>query len=148
MIKITRQEKTEVREILRRHIYKTYEVNAFAEEWRNLPEVPSSSEIAPPSKGPLEEADKKHEHPESWNDYQQEPLYDENLPHNIIKGPWPSKEAYIGAHYQILREDAIAPLRRSVADVKKNPGMQEDGDTCIYTQVSGFANSSINLLTI
>lgn len=148
MNKISRQEETKADHILRRHIYKTYEVNAFAEEWRNLPEIPSSSEIVPPSKTLLEEADEKYDHAESWNDYQQEPLNDENLPHNIVKGPWPSKEAYIGAHYQILREDAIAPLRRSVADVKKNPGMQEDGDTCIYTHVSGVTNVSIDLLTI
>jgi len=73
---------------------------------------------------------------EKWNDYQKEVIYDLDLPENIVDGPWDSKESYIGSHYQILREDAIAPLRLSVELVKANPGMDDDETTCVYTHAS------------
>ena len=73
---------------------------------------------------------------ERWDDYQKDPVVNPDLPHNIVEGPWPSKEEYIGGHYQIVREDAIAPLRQSVALVKKTPNTPDTDDTCIYTHVS------------
>lgn len=106
----------------------------FAEEWRNKPEIPSSDEIMKPLPG-----SENNEQEERWDDYQREyqrdPVTNPNLPHNIIEGAWPSKEAYIGAHYQILREDAIASLRQSVQLVMKNPAISDTDDTCIYTHV-------------
>ncbi|PVH72387.1 hypothetical protein DL98DRAFT_553156 [Cadophora sp. DSE1049] len=122
----------DARGILIDHIKKTYEHNAFPEEWRNLPEVPSSAEIKPVYRDPVI----VEEEPEEWNAYQQDVLYDEKLPHNIIDGPWPSKEAYLGAHYQIIREDSIASLRNAVTEVQANPFMEDTGETCIYTDVT------------
>src|SRR6187402_3810688 len=102
--------------ILRAHSKKLYQQNAYPEPWRNLPELPSTDEIKPSND---DSVDPDHEEPEKWDDYQQDPLYDSKLPQNIIDGPWPSRTEYIGAHYQMLREDAIASLRRSVADVHR-----------------------------
>jgi helicase required for RNAi-mediated heterochromatin assembly 1 len=140
---ISAREEGDANRILQRHIHKTYEDAAFAEEWRNLPEIPSSAEILPPSKDGLETEDETFKQNEGWNDYQKEPVYDPNLPRNIVDGPWPSKEAYIGAHYQILREDAIAPLRQAVADVKRNPAMYDNVDICVYTHVSGLTKGDV-----
>lgn len=120
----------ESREILRDHVRKTYQQNAFAEEWRNLPEIPSSAEIKPTPRHPAD-----NESPEEWNDYQQQ-IHNDSLPHNIVDGPWPDKESYIGTHYQLHREDALASIRKSVAEFQLNPLMMEDEDTWIYTNVS------------
>lgn len=113
--------------ILESHILRKYNNTQHYEPWRNLPEVPTSAEIMP------EEVVKPQE--EKWDDYQKEFLYDEKLPTNKIHGPWSSKEAYIGAHYQIHREDAIACLRKSINHFKRYPGMMETQETAIYTNV-------------
>lgn len=117
---------------LQAHARKSHLDTSYQEAWRNLPELPSADEIKPPR----DEFDAANYQQEEWNDYQHDPLYDPKLPKNRIEGSWPTKEAYIGTHYQILREDAVAPLRNSVAAVHKCPTMEDDGDTCIYTHVS------------
>ncbi|TVY89198.1 Helicase required for RNAi-mediated heterochromatin assembly [Lachnellula willkommii] len=118
-------------EALRGHINKDHLAGNHAEEWRNLPEIPTASEIWSTDSSretrPVEE---------EWNSYMREPSYEIALPHNIIEGPWPSKAEYLGAHYQILREDVVAPLRHSVASVKDRPDMMEDNETHIYTHVT------------
>jgi helicase required for RNAi-mediated heterochromatin assembly 1 len=63
-----------------------------------------------------------------------------DIPGNKIDGPWSSKEDYIGTHYELLREDAVAPLRDAVADVRENPRMKDDTNLCIYENV-GKASS-------
>ncbi|KAH8816936.1 P-loop containing nucleoside triphosphate hydrolase protein [Xylogone sp. PMI_703] len=114
---------------IREHIDKSYQYGrTFAEQWRNLPEIPTRREIMP---DPLDTT----EYEEEWNDYQRDPLYNPLLPANIIDRPWTSKSAYIGAHYEILREDGIAPLRDAVMAVKKNPMRHDSDDFCIYTDV-------------
>ncbi|KAH8660848.1 P-loop containing nucleoside triphosphate hydrolase protein, partial [Tricladium varicosporioides] len=118
--------------ILKEHIQKPYKQTNYPEEWRNLPEIPSRSEICPR----LDEAEIRSTEPEGWNEYQKDPIYSSSLPHNIIKGPWPSATDYVGAHYQILREDAIAPLRSAVTEFKRRPEMREGGDLYIYTHVT------------
>jgi helicase required for RNAi-mediated heterochromatin assembly 1 len=120
--------------ILKCHFKKEYEDQEFEEAWRNLPEVPTQGEVMPACND--HNSDKTRSEP--WDRYQQEhAIYEPNpnLPHNIVDGPWPSKEAFVGAQYQILREDAIAGLRRSVADIKATPNMQDSKDTCIYDHV-------------
>lgn len=117
--------------ILRDHVKRAYENRVYPESWRSLPEFPNKEEILPPAN----QRSAINSKPEEWNEYQKEPVYDENLPRNIVDAPWPSKEDYIGAHYQILREDTIASLRRSVASFRRQPSMMDDNDTCIYTHV-------------
>ncbi|TAQ85205.1 hypothetical protein B7494_g6473 [Chlorociboria aeruginascens] len=119
-------------EIIRTHVKKSYAKAKYAEPWRNLPEIPDKSEIIPDIEEPQPQE-------ERWDDYQHAstdgtiPKY--SLPENITKGPWPSKAAYIGAHYQILREDAIASLRKSVAEFKDFPDMDDSKDTHVYTDI-------------
>ncbi|KAL2062469.1 hypothetical protein VTL71DRAFT_6735 [Oculimacula yallundae] len=122
----------DARGILEEHVKKTYENNAFPQAWRNLPEIPTSEEIKPVFKDPITTT----QEPEEWNTYQRDFIYDQKLPHNIVDGPWPSKEAYLGAHYQIIREDAIASLRNAVLEVQTHPSMEESDDTRIYTGVT------------
>ncbi len=132
-------------EILRDHIYKRYETRAFTQEWRNLPELPSKSEICPPNQKSKDAADTNQGR--NLNMSPMTPVYDQNLPHNIVDGPWPSREAYLGAHYQILREDSIAPLRRAVSEFKKCPALVDDEDTCVYKDVRNLVMVKRFLLT-
>lgn len=121
------------------HIERPYEHGrTFAEQWRNLPEIPTKHEIMP---DPVDLSDCEEE----WDDYQRDPLYNPSLPTNNVEGPWTSKAAYIGAHYEILREDGIASLRDAVAAVKKNPSMSDHDDICIYTDVSNYILSASKL---
>ena len=108
-----------------------YSSVVFNEPWRNLPEIPSAAEICPPKKN-----EDEVEEEEEWNAYMTDPIYDPDLPTNPIDRPWDSKISYIGAHYQILREDAISPLRRAVAAVQRNPEMMDDDEVCQYIHVS------------
>ncbi|KAF5877161.1 putative dead box helicase protein [Botrytis fragariae] len=118
--------------VLREHVQKPYAIIKFLESWRNLPEIPTSEEI-------LEDVSwQEKDGPEQPMDYQRlaEPKeFDPRLPHNNIDGAWGSKEEYLGFHYQILREDAVAPLRQSVAEFKRNSNMSDTQDTSIYTDV-------------
>ncbi|KAK8902165.1 hypothetical protein QC760_009643 [Botrytis cinerea] len=118
--------------VLREHVQKPYEKINFLESWRNQPEIPTSEEI-------LKDVSwQDKDGPEQPMDYQSlaEPKEsDPRLPHNIIDQAWGSKEEYLGFHYQILREDAVAPLRQSVATFKRNDDMSDTQDTSIYTDV-------------
>lgn len=121
--------------ILHDHIKKPWRNVEYPEDWRNLPEVPTKDEINR-DYDPLR-PDSRFGRDLKWNDYQREPEYPHAvLPHNIIDGPWPSKLDYVSAHYKILREDAIAPLRNAVMSYKLKPSMMEDQTTSIYTHVS------------
>lgn len=117
--------------ILDAHVRKTWAQQDYHEEWRNLPEIPTEAEIMPEDD---EDAEQRIQE-ENWDDYQNDPIYDPKLPKNIIDGPWPSKKEYISAHYQILREDVVAPLRESVKYFRQHRHMNDDNDTCIYTHV-------------
>jgi len=130
-----RQNDAKSRQIIHRHVWKTYENQIFPQEWRNLPEVPSKAEICPSSRTTADIDDINNAQDRNPVDYQSDSLYDPNLPHNIVEGPWPSKEAYLAAHHQILREDAIAPLRRAVAEFKKCPSLVDDSEICVYKDV-------------
>ena len=106
-------------------------VDEESEPWVSKREVPSSLEI----KG-LDENDDIEE--------------DIQIPINKVHVPWTSKEEYLRDHYQLLREDAISPLRNAVAEVRKSPYINEKDsieDTAIYTKVYivgfTFANTGI-----
>lgn len=57
---------------------------------------------------------------------------------NRIRGPWPSKDSYLRAHYELIREDAVAPLRDAVAYVRDDPQMKDSPAVSIYEKVSDF----------
>ncbi|KAI9737771.1 MAG: hypothetical protein M1834_009139 [Cirrosporium novae-zelandiae] len=57
------------------------------------------------------------------------------IPENKVKGAWESKEAYLEAHYELLREDAIASLRTAVDQVREKPQMNDSELVCIYQDV-------------
>ncbi|RAL12713.1 putative DEAD box helicase involved in nonsense mediated decay [Aspergillus homomorphus CBS 101889] len=86
-----------------------------SEPWLNRPELPSSEEIM----GTADDAD------EDFVDL---------APNNIF-GPWESKSAYLKAHYELLREDAVAPLRDAVAYVRDDPKMMDNKVASIYEKV-------------
>ncbi|KGO70841.1 hypothetical protein PEX1_046850 [Penicillium expansum] len=54
---------------------------------------------------------------------------------NCISGPWVSKEEYLEAHYALIREDSVAPLRNAVARVRADPFMKDTPDISIYEKV-------------
>lgn len=57
---------------------------------------------------------------------------------NKIDSAWDSKEQYLEAHYELVREDAVAPLRDAVAEVKNEPNLTEQDSTdsaAIYEKV-------------
>lgn len=70
------------------------------------------------------------------------------LPPNIISGPWPSKEAYLRSHYELLREDAVAPLRDAVAYVRENPRMMDSPFASIYEKVRLFPSFLFFVFTV
>ncbi|EGD92834.1 DEAD box helicase [Trichophyton tonsurans CBS 112818] len=54
---------------------------------------------------------------------------------NQIHGPWPSKDTYLKTHYELLREDAVAPLRDAVAYFRHDPRMSDSSQCCVYEKV-------------
>ena len=54
---------------------------------------------------------------------------------NKISGPWPSTDLYLETHYNLLREDAVAPLRDAIATFCQRPGMRDNNDLVIYERV-------------
>jgi len=57
------------------------------------------------------------------------------VPVNVVQGSWGSKEEYLNTHYELLREDAVAPLRDAVAEVREVPSMMDSQAICIYENV-------------
>jgi helicase required for RNAi-mediated heterochromatin assembly 1 len=82
--------------------------------WLQKPEIPTPEEILPSSSD--EEC--------------------VELMPNKIEGPWSSKGSYLRAHYELLREDAVAPLRDAVAYVRNDPQMADSQAVSIYEKVS------------
>lgn len=116
----------EITQTLLQHINRLYEKRHVpqSQQWCTLPEIPSGSELL-------------------------DQMADQStLPPNVIDGPWESKEAYIGAHYQLLREDGLAPLRNALATFKSSPFMVDDRFLCIYTHVRHTLLPSRTLLTV
>lgn len=86
--------------------------------WLSKPEIPSSDEI-------LGTEDDLLETGEEFVD----------LATNKIVGPWGSKEEYLKAHYELLREEAVAPLRDAVAIFRNDPDMDDNKDLSVYEKV-------------
>jgi helicase required for RNAi-mediated heterochromatin assembly 1 len=84
--------------------------------WNEKPEVPSPNEILGLD-GSLETTD----------------VID--LVPNQIRGPWPAVHTYLKAHYDLLREDAVSPLRDAVAYFKETPSMGDSASVSVYEKV-------------
>ncbi|KAJ5620754.1 P-loop containing nucleoside triphosphate hydrolase protein [Penicillium lagena] len=83
-------------------------------DWRNKPEFPGSDEIL-------------------GTDTETEDVL---LAPNKISGSWPSREEYLKTHYNLIREDAVAPLRDAVALVREDPSIMDTKDAFTYEKVS------------
>ncbi|KAJ4290505.1 hypothetical protein N0V90_010722 [Kalmusia sp. IMI 367209] len=79
--------------------------------WIDKSEVPTSSEIITGSSG--------------FTIGEQIIDFDEELRPNKVKGAYENNEEYLGTQYELLREDAIRPLRQAVEDVRKDPWKDE-----------------------
>ncbi|KAL2024260.1 hypothetical protein VTK56DRAFT_9416 [Thermocarpiscus australiensis] len=84
--------------------------------WESKPELPSTQEIL--AQQSEENAD---------------------LPENPVDVPWPSKDKYLAAQYEILRREAVEGLRYSVnwfaSNRRARRQVMDDEHTCIYTKV-------------
>jgi helicase required for RNAi-mediated heterochromatin assembly 1 len=100
-------------------------MKSSASRWLRQPEVPTSAEI-------LLAGDD-----------------DVVLPANKIDGPWKSKDKYLKAHYNLLREDAVSPLRDAVEIFRQNPDMMESDSkvVSIYEKVNWPSKVNIATLT-
>lgn len=86
--------------------------------WLSKPEIPPSDEI-------LGMEDELLETSEEFVD----------IAPNKIVGPWGSKEEYLKAHYELLREEAVAPLRDAVAIFRNDPDMDDNKYLSAYEKV-------------
>lgn len=93
------------------------------EPWVLKPEIPSEEEILGTDSGDTVD-----------------------LAPNNIDGPWISKEAYLRTHYNLLREDSVAPLRDAVAYVRERPHMMDSKDVSIYDKVRSYFVLNIECL--
>ena len=83
-----------------------------AGRWLKQPEVPTSAEISTVNEGDIA-----------------------FIP-NKVDRPWKAEGKYLEAHYGLLREDAVSPLRDAVAEFRRNPTMMEgDKGVAIYEKV-------------
>lgn len=90
--------------------------------WLSDPDVPTSREIGHIVDGRLITGDDNLD-----------------IPTNKVVGAWKDKEKYLEAHYALMRQDAILPLRNVVDEFRANPSMVEKEskeNTRIYENVS------------
>lgn len=86
--------------------------------WLGRPEIPSPKELN--------------------GDGDDNPDAEIEIPVNKISGPWDSVTEYLSGHYRLLREDAIAPLRNVVSEIRVETGIMEKDsqeNACIYEKV-------------
>jgi helicase required for RNAi-mediated heterochromatin assembly 1 len=87
---------------------------AKAGSWIDKPEIPTSIELLPNI-------------PTSFTEGEQIIDFDEDveLRPNRVEGDYKSNEEYLGTQYDLLREDAIRPLRQAIEQVRKDPWREE-----------------------
>jgi helicase required for RNAi-mediated heterochromatin assembly 1 len=99
-----------------------------AGSWIDKPEVPSSLEILPP-----------REKAAFISDAQALIDIGGGLRSHKAEGAYSSNEEYLGTKYELLREDAIRPLREAVEEVRKSPykdeGEYDNNNIGIYEPV-------------
>jgi helicase required for RNAi-mediated heterochromatin assembly 1 len=86
------------------------------EEWRSMPELPTSQELNP-----------------NWEEERATIMA--LLKKNDITSPYPSKEKYLETHYRLQREEGITMLRFAIKQYRETPGMEDADNTCVYTKV-------------
>ncbi len=59
------------------------------------------------------------------------------LPNRLDK-PWPNRRKYLETHYELLREDAISPLRDAVQQFRQTPDMCDDSQLAVYDKASSL----------
>ncbi len=59
------------------------------------------------------------------------------LPNRLDK-PWPNRRKYLETHYELLREDAISPLRDAVQQFRNTPDMCDDSQIAVYDKASSL----------
>ena len=72
--------------------------------WLGRPEIPSPKEL----NGDGDDAEAEIE-----------------IPENNIAAPWQSTMEYLGGHYRLLREDAVAPLRNVISELRAETAIME-----------------------
>lgn len=105
-----------VNEDIRSYFYVKNEASTDTEAWTTKPEIPTPEEVMG--------VDVSGNGDDSIQ-----------LAPNIVCGAWRSNEAYLRAHYELLREDAVAPLRDAVAYVREDPQMMDSGSVSVYENV-------------
>lgn len=105
-----------VNEDIRSYFYVNNEASTATEAWTTKPEIPTPEEVMG--------VDVSGNGDDSIQ-----------LAPNVVSGAWQSNEAYLRTHYELLREDAVAPLRDAVAYVREDPQMMDSGSVSIYEKV-------------
>ncbi|KAJ5745331.1 ATP binding protein [Penicillium odoratum] len=100
---------------IQEHLAGSETTPSTSHQWISKPEVPSGDEIM------------GIDGTESGDDV--------ILPSNRPFGPWPSATEYLRTHYELLREDAIAPLRDAVTDLRDGPNMKDTKKVSVYEKV-------------
>ena len=95
-----------------REYFNAPQTTAAQAEWLSTPIIPTAEEIAGEAIGATVNIDDV-------------PVKQLVIPVNRIQGPWGSKADYLEAHYKLLREDAVAPLRSAVEEVRAHPDLME-----------------------
>ncbi|KAJ5672897.1 ATP binding protein [Penicillium longicatenatum] len=86
-----------------------------SEPWMSKPEVPSRSEIM---------------------GYCDADTYEDVILHpNRPSSVWSSATEYLGTHYELLREDAVAPLRDAVEYLRDCPDIKDTNKISVYDKV-------------
>ncbi len=84
---------------------------AAAGPWLDMPEIPHPNEIL-------------REEP-AFSNLETLISTDQEPRPKTIDGPYESTEDYLRTEYELLREDALRPLREAVAEVRKSPWKEE-----------------------
>jgi helicase required for RNAi-mediated heterochromatin assembly 1 len=92
--------------------------------WIDKPEIPSPSEILPRKKPDL-----------VFGESQALINVGETLRGHKSEGAYESNEEYLGTKYELLREDAIRPLREAVEEIRQSP----------YKDEAEYNNNSIGI---
>ncbi|KAJ4356660.1 uncharacterized protein N0V89_004696 [Didymosphaeria variabile] len=87
---------------------------ANAGPWLHKPEFPTSSELFPDVLTGT-----------GFTEGEQIISFSEELRPNKVDGDYECNEEYLGTQYELLREDAIRPLREAVQEVRKDPWRDE-----------------------